>query len=550
MVPAAGWAAESATAMFVAPAQSIVAPFRACLLSARPTRRRQERWKPEPRTPPLAPERQVHTPRCPTLCTALRRTSQQQRRVQPGLARRLSLVQLLSNNPAAVDQSPPPSCTSETLKQTQGPSCVPPAWDTTATDQRDQHHHGRCSLASWLPTSLSAAPGRWTTTYVSAWHAACCSVTMTAANLASPLPGLPEQPHADDLIQRLKAMTTADSALQEAANADNPLGLTRQLSNSSSDDGSSVRQRRPSTPRSQTDPSNDIHVLPTHHTRPRNRSPYSRTHFRSHSGSSSLSAPPMTRAHSLPTVVNPIGHLAFSPSPMPHARPSSPLRSPKRTRSPYRPPEDSYAHSGAPSVCDISEDAELELTPKLGTGLGAAVPPSPLSSFYSSNSLSRSIRRRPASPLHQVLAPFGSATTAQTTSTPTSTASSPLLSASKFNEPFPGMNSQYPSSHASSSMPSTPTSMRSRSPSISSLETIPDTPDAEAEATEADCIARLKAAVDRENDDADGARRSSLDVPGGSGRALGFGKRDSRKRWSVCGAERRGDLDLETIWED
>ena len=26
--------------------------------------------------------------------------------------------------------------------------------------------------------------------------------------------------------------------------------------------------------------------------------------------------------------------------------------------------------------------------------------------------------------------------------------------------------------------------------------------------------------------------------------------RDKRKRWSVCGAERRGDLDLETIWED
>ncbi len=92
--------------------------------------------------------------------------------------------------------------------------------------------------------------------------------------------------------------------------------------------------------------------------------------------------------------------------------------------------------------------------------------------------------------------------------------------------------------------------MRSRSPSISSLETIPDTPDAEAEAIEADRIARLKAAADREKEGTEGVRRSSLDVPGGSGRALGFGKRDSRKRWSVCGAERRGDLDLETIWED
>jgi hypothetical protein len=91
--------------------------------------------------------------------------------------------------------------------------------------------------------------------------------------------------------------------------------------------------------------------------------------------------------------------------------------------------------------------------------------------------------------------------------------------------------------------------MRSRSPSISSLETIPDTPDAEAEALEADRIARLKAAADREIGGEEGARRSSLDVPS-ERRSLGFGKRDSRKRWSVCGAERRGDLDLETIWED
>lgn len=133
--------------------------------------------------------------------------------------------------------------------------------------------------------------------------------------------------------------------------------------------------------------------------------------------------------------------------------------------------------------------------------------------------------------------------------TPTSGFPSPLLSATKFNEPFPGMSSHYPSSVPSSSMPSTPTSMRSRSPSISSLETIPDSPDAEEEAIEADRIAKLKAAADRE-EEREGGRRSSLDVPGGSGRAFGFGKRDSRKRWSVCGAERRGDLDLETIWED
>ena len=92
--------------------------------------------------------------------------------------------------------------------------------------------------------------------------------------------------------------------------------------------------------------------------------------------------------------------------------------------------------------------------------------------------------------------------------------------------------------------------MRSRSPSISSLETIPDTPDAEAEAIEADRIAKLKAAADRASEGEEGSRRSSLEVPGSTGRTFGFGKRDSRKRWSVCGAERRQDLDLETIWED
>ena len=112
---------------------------------------------------------------------------------------------------------------------------------------------------------------------------------------------------------------------------------------------------------------------------------------------------------------------------------------------------------------------------------------------------------------------------------------------------------------SSSSIPSTPTSFRSRSPSISSLETIEDSPDAEQEAQEADTIARLKAAVDKETERESARRRGSLDVPGQtSGRmmlgtngfGLAYGSRDKRKRWSVCGAERRGDLDLETIWED
>jgi hypothetical protein len=300
--------------------------------------------------------------------------------------------------------------------------------------------------------------------------------------------------------------------------------------------------RRPSTPRAQTDPSSMFEILPTHNPRPRNRSPYSRSHLRSHSSSTPLTAPPMMRAHSLPTAFQPAGYLALSPSAVP-GRPSSPLRSPKRTRSPRSQPplhEDTYAHAGAPSVCDISEDAELQLTPKPGP-----LQPSPMSGLYSSTgSLSR--RRRPASPLHQIA--LGASVNAPLVRTPTSGSSSPSVSSAKFNEPFPGMSSHYSSSYASSSVPSTPTSMRSRSPSISSLETIPDSPDAEVEAIEADRIAKLKAAAD--NEDSEGTRRSSLDVPAGTGRTFGFGKRDSRKRWSVCGAERRQDLDLETIWED
>ena len=54
-----------------------------------------------------------------------------------------------------------------------------------------------------------------------------------------------------------------------------------------------------------------------------------------------------------------------------------------------------------------------------------------------------------------------------------------------------------------------------------------------------DRVARLKAAI---MEGKEGGRR---------GRSLGRdGGSEKRKRWSVCGAERRGDLDLETIWED
>ena len=63
---------------------------------------------------------------------------------------------------------------------------------------------------------------------------------------------------------------------------------------------------------------------------------------------------------------------------------------------------------------------------------------------------------------------------------------------------------------------------------------------------EAENIARLKAAADKEEESEEGARRR-LSMSPDTGMKIG---RDKRKRWSVCGAERRGDLDLETIWED
>lgn len=85
------------------------------------------------------------------------------------------------------------------------------------------------------------------------------------------------------------------------------------------------------------------------------------------------------------------------------------------------------------------------------------------------------------------------------------------------------------------------------------METIPDSPDAEEAALEDERVAKLAAVAEGSDgdgeDSGDAKGKTSLDVPS-RGRTLGLGTRDKRKRWSVCGAERRGDLDLETIWED
>lgn len=298
-----------------------------------------------------------------------------------------------------------------------------------------------------------------------------------------------------------------------------------------------IQSPRPYTPRRATDPDTPT-ALPPFSTlsvsslplRPRTRSPFARGHLRSKSsGSASLSAPQMTRAHSSP-VPNTAGRPMIP-------RPASPLGPPLRHRSPMRRQSDESFSSFSNHLDidqTISENSELDLTPRATTDFDS-VPASPSPSYNNYQTFPRS-RRRPASPLHQIsLSAFSSNASKHSLRASTST---PSLAASQYNEAYP---SNY--SFSSGSIPSTPTSLRSRSPSISSLETIPDSPDAEREAEN---IAMLKAAADREDQSEEGIRRRAGSDVG----VRGAGRGDKRKRWSVCGAERRGDLDLETIWED
>ncbi|KAK3114705.1 hypothetical protein LTR53_006716 [Teratosphaeriaceae sp. CCFEE 6253] len=323
----------------------------------------------------------------------------------------------------------------------------------------------------------------------------------------------------------------------------------------------------------------------------RNRSPYSRSHLRSRSsGAAALVAPPMTRAHSLP---NP--HLSRAPeaptaagSPLSGslslgAPPRSPLRTPVRVRSPLHeegecaaprsPGFVTQAGAGAGAIESIQEDSELDLTPRHHQDTLSPLPQAPaMASFTRSGSL----RRRPASPLHSLAqAPVATSFSPGMLDSHTPSHASALSSGSnspslapqatpaRFRDDFYPSLHHYASTSSVSSMPSTPTSARSRSPSISSLETLDEAPDMESEAAEVDHIERLKLAAERQErlergeDDSEGGgrRRSSLDTDGGSRRVgFGFGRAGGsgreRKRWSICGGERRGDLDLETIWED
>jgi hypothetical protein len=283
--------------------------------------------------------------------------------------------------------------------------------------------------------------------------------------------------------------------------------------------------RKPPNLRRSTDPSPTSPASPSWSAtpfipyRPRTTSPLSGAHSRSRSTTSL--APPMSRTQSMPGV-NGSGHILFSPQ----RRPGSPSGSPSRVRIPRKPADEAFPPISPvrTSVLEPEQRHERRSTSPI-MGVSTSTP---------------ARLRRPSSPLRT----FTSSSTGSLGTFP-STPSSSISSTSSYRS-YDALSGSYGTSY--SSVPSTPTSTRSRSPSISSLETIPDTPDAEEEALEAERIAQLKADADA----AEGNESSDLKGKDGQtrGRTMGFGSRDKRKRWSVCGAERRGDLDLETIWED
>ena len=346
------------------------------------------------------------------------------------------------------------------------------------------------------------------------------------------------------------------------------------------------------------------------HHRPRARSPYSWSAYRSHSANMISTSPPtatttmsttgsasdpLNKTHFSPAVITHNPHVQRQPPPLsksPTLRPISPFRPPGRVRSPFRSSQLSEEQPFGAEFASISEDSELEIAPRSfpansstsNHGYNASYlhrcSSSPCSTSTSSSSITRS--RRPNSPMRHV-------------SAPTSAHSSPLLAPapsnypSHYNESYPlslsassatftttnttsssyytttMMNTPTLTALSSSSVPSTPTSARSRSPSISSLETIPDSPRAEKEAEAALAAAEeaaIAAAADAAVVAADAHQSSenttaAAAVAGGSAGVIprissgsGIAVRDKRKRWSVCGAESRRDLDLETIWED
>ena len=306
--------------------------------------------------------------------------------------------------------------------------------------------------------------------------------------------------------------------------------------------------RGPETPQRTLSPdpirSSSVSLLTQPPQKPRSRSPMSRGHLRSHSSAGTLILPPMQRAHSSPGVDS-TGRFIVPAAPASH-RPASPLGHSGRRRSPLRSAmEEIYPSgptwSGLYIEPNIPEHAELNISASNSLSHNG-IPEGELghislSSAY--NTVPRS-RRTPSSPLYH------SSSTPNLPKAPASSISagnSPQLNAQRYaNEPYPLHHAS--SFGSGSSMPSTPTSFRSRSPSISSLETIPDSPDAEeaARLEEEEYLRNRAAAGDNEEGDGrDSKRRTSLEMR--------FAGKEKRKRWSVCGAERRGDFSLEVIEE-
>ncbi|KAJ5239528.1 hypothetical protein N7468_004147 [Penicillium chermesinum] len=259
---------------------------------------------------------------------------------------------------------------------------------------------------------------------------------------------------------------------------------------------------------------------------PRTRSPIARSHLRSRSLVGIPGMPSMTRAYSSPGLDS-RGRYIFVNG---RGMPTSALDASKRPLPLQMRPDDHIeTRLGSLNISEtISENDELQT----GPGSPSSQSNSPV---LAPQHFPR--RLRSTSPLHFQ----------QPMISPPSQPS-PVLG-SKYNETYP-----IHSSSSVSSVPSTPTSLRSRSPSISSLETIPDIPDEEAEALEdEDRIAKLKAAADAAEATSSSNRRrgiSDANPSGARGTNLYAPRNEKRKRWSVCGAERRQDLDLETIWED
>jgi len=227
-----------------------------------------------------------------------------------------------------------------------------------------------------------------------------------------------------------------------------------------------LKNKKPPTLRRSTDPNppsprSPVASSPSIPYRPRNTSPYSRGHLRSKSSTGSL-APPMARAQSMPGF-NAAGHLLSSP----HQRPSSPLGSPSRNRTPRKPVDEIFPGLPNRALKDISEtdDTSDEHTPRATERSS-----SPVLGLPPSTSLTRT--RRPSSPLRYLVQhSITASSTAPTTPSSVTSSTSPSYQSSRFNDSFLGLNSysgsvSYPGSYASSSMPSTPTSARSRSPSI------------------------------------------------------------------------------------